>query len=267
MFFYMLYHIWPQSIPTWCTVLQVTYQFKDFIVWNRIYCKYYFSILGNIFCRVLNSRWYFFSQRWPNIDEKVIELICYYFSIFDDRSIIFKFRTRRAAFPFVYNHFKSPASRLFTQRLIHLQIKENIKAPRHLPLCGEFTGTGELPAQRASNAENVSIWWRHHDNLDCDAPCSIPAWHNNFSSINPSHAETGILRDNYVNIMAAEAPVPYTTNNIDGSSSSSRRSQLSVLTQDKEWKYIFMFPKIDSARRWMTVESHRLLDPFYTQYL
>ena len=23
--------------------------------------------------------------------------------------------------------------------------------------------TGEFPAQRASNAENVSIWWRHHD--------------------------------------------------------------------------------------------------------
>ena len=29
-------------------------------------------------------------------------------------------------------------------------------------VCGEFTGTGEFPAQRASNAENVSIWWRHH---------------------------------------------------------------------------------------------------------
>ena len=42
------------------------------------------------------------------------------------------------------------------------QIKENIKAPRHWPLCGEFTGTGEFPAQKASNAENVSIWWRHH---------------------------------------------------------------------------------------------------------
>ena len=38
-----------------------------------------------------------------------------------------------------------------------------IKAPRHWPLCGEFTGTGEFPAQRASYAENVSIWWRHHD--------------------------------------------------------------------------------------------------------
>ena len=30
-------------------------------------------------------------------------------------------------------------------------------------LCGEFTGTGEFPAQMASNAENVSIWWRRHD--------------------------------------------------------------------------------------------------------
>ena len=40
--------------------------------------------------------------------------------------------------------------------------KKNIKAPRHWPLCGEFTGTGEFP-QRASYAGNVSIWWRHHD--------------------------------------------------------------------------------------------------------
>ena len=23
--------------------------------------------------------------------------------------------------------------------------------------------TGEFPAQMASNSENVSIWWRHHD--------------------------------------------------------------------------------------------------------
>ena len=57
---------------------------------------------------------------------------------------------------------KSPASRLFTQPFIQTQIKENIKAPRHWPLCEEFTGTGEFPAQRASYAENVSIWWRHH---------------------------------------------------------------------------------------------------------
>ena len=35
---------------------------------------------------------------------------------------------------------RSPASRLFTQPFIRARIKENIKAPRHWPLCGEFTG-------------------------------------------------------------------------------------------------------------------------------
>ena len=28
---------------------------------------------------------------------------------------------------------------------------------------GNSPGTGEFPAQMASNAENVSNWWRHHD--------------------------------------------------------------------------------------------------------
>ena len=51
---------------------------------------------------------------------------------------------------------------LFTQPFIQAQIKENIKAPRHWTLCGEFTGTGEFPAQRSSYAENISMWWRHH---------------------------------------------------------------------------------------------------------
>ena len=41
--------------------------------------------------------------------------------------------------------------------------QKNIKAPRHWPLCVEFTGDRWIPAQMASNAENVSIWWRHHD--------------------------------------------------------------------------------------------------------
>ena len=34
---------------------------------------------------------------------------------------------------------------------------------RHWPMCGEFTGDRWIPAQRASNAESVSIWWRHHE--------------------------------------------------------------------------------------------------------
>ena len=40
---------------------------------------------------------------------------------------------------------KSPASRWFTQPFIQAQIKENIKAPRHWPLCGEFTDHRWIP--------------------------------------------------------------------------------------------------------------------------
>ena len=40
--------------------------------------------------------------------------------------------------------------------------KKPIKSPRDWPLWGEFTGG--FPAQMASNAENVFIWWRHHEN-------------------------------------------------------------------------------------------------------
>ena len=38
----------------------------------------------------------------------------------------------------------------------------NIKAPRHRPLWRNSPVTGEFPTQGASNAENVSIWWRLH---------------------------------------------------------------------------------------------------------
>ena len=43
-----------------------------------------------------------------------------------------------------------------------MQIQEHIKALRHWPLCGEFTGDRWIPRTKGSNAENVSIWWRHH---------------------------------------------------------------------------------------------------------
>ena len=40
---------------------------------------------------------------------------------------------------------KSPALRWYTQPFIQAQIKENIKAPRHWPLCGEFTSDRWIP--------------------------------------------------------------------------------------------------------------------------
>ena len=47
------------------------------------------------------------------------------------------------------------------KRLFRRKSKKTSKL-RVTGLCaGNSPGTGEFPAQRASNAENVSIWWRH----------------------------------------------------------------------------------------------------------
>ena len=54
-------------------------------------------------------------------------------------------------------------SSMASHRSFKVQIKESIKAPRHWPLWGEFTEDRWIPRTEASNAENVSIWWRHHD--------------------------------------------------------------------------------------------------------
>ena len=39
-------------------------------------------------------------------------------------------------------------------------------------VCGDFTGTGEFPAQMASHAGNVSIWWQYN----CRDVCKISLW-------------------------------------------------------------------------------------------
>ena len=65
----------------------------------------------------------------------------------------------------VSNH--QPHDCLFN-RLFRRRSKKKSKL-RVTGLCeGNSPGTGEFPAQRASNTENVSIWWRHHD---LNTPC------------------------------------------------------------------------------------------------
>ena len=59
-------------------------------------------------------------------------------------------------------------------RLFKRRSKKTSKL-RATGLCaGNSPGTGEFPAQRASNAENVSIWWCHHD--PCDNGGKLYRW-------------------------------------------------------------------------------------------
>ena len=52
-------------------------------------------------------------------------------------------------------------------RLFRRRSKKTSKPRVTVLRAGNSPVTGEFPAQMASNAENVSIWWRHHVNLAC----------------------------------------------------------------------------------------------------
>ena len=49
-------------------------------------------------------------------------------------------------------------------------------------LFGHSSNTGEFPAQRASNAENVSIRWRHHENFNVSFNLINPGFQNSVHS-------------------------------------------------------------------------------------
>ena len=70
------------------------------------------------------------------------------------------------------------------RRLMRRTSKKTSKL-RVTGLCaGNSPGTGEFPAQMASDAENVSIWWRHH------------VLQNATQSTNRSHSLSGFYHKN-----------------------------------------------------------------------
>ena len=65
------------------------------------------------------------------------------------------------ALPLLWRHNERDGV-LFAQPFVQVQIKK-ISKLRVTGLCeGNPPVTRGFPSQRASNAENVSIWWRHH---------------------------------------------------------------------------------------------------------
>ena len=72
--------------------------------------------------------------------------------------------------------------------------------PRVTGLCaGNSPGTGEFPAQMASNTETVSIWWRHHAHRPFSCPvlyiyiCSALGWGNGAKLKLPLHWQVSVF--------------------------------------------------------------------------
>ena len=70
----------------------------------------------------------------------------------------------------IYQHLHCLLSRLFKRTS-----KKNNKAPRHWPFQGNPPVAGGFPSRRASNAENVFIWWRHHE-FNSSVPMELICW-------------------------------------------------------------------------------------------
>ena len=74
MLFHTLCQIQLLFIPACCTILSITYQFKDFMVRNKIYGKCRFNISCNIFSWVLYSFWYVLAKNGPILTRKSLNL-------------------------------------------------------------------------------------------------------------------------------------------------------------------------------------------------
>ena len=59
----------------------------------------------------------------------------------------------------------SPVIRMFVQQFIWIHIKETSKSVLLALSEGNSSVTSDFPAQRASNAEKASMWWRHMTRL------------------------------------------------------------------------------------------------------
>ena len=60
------------------------------------------------------------------------------------------------------------ASQITSLTIVYSTVYSDADQRKHqssasLAFVGGIKFTGEFPAQMASNAENVSIWWRHHE--------------------------------------------------------------------------------------------------------
>ena len=87
----------------------------------------------------------------------VVRIIIYFFDIV----VYLRRKDLIASLQWRHNGLKSKTSRLYRHR--------SKKISKLLVTCfceGKSSGTGGFPAQKASNAENVSIGWRHHDSRE-----------------------------------------------------------------------------------------------------
>ena len=130
------------------------------IIWSRVHCTTHCDVTRKIpiwrviqKCHDMNIAMFVFQR-------SSLSPVRNYFTDIKSWGTHITLRWRHNGCDSVPNH--QPRECLL-RRLIRRTSKKTSKL-RVTGLCaGNSPETGEFPAQMASNAENVSIWWRHHE--------------------------------------------------------------------------------------------------------
>ena len=132
-------------------------------------------------------------------------------------------------------------------RLFRRRSKQTSK-PRVTGLCaGNSPGTGEFPAQMASNAENVSIWWRHHEHFRFHH-CGFVGSNIANDALAPYIARSSIA--------IARTMYQYVLNLSWGKITAECR--ISVWMNDRKCEYTFVFPQMMRTSNGYTVAVWRV---------
>ena len=91
--------------------------------------------------------------------------------IYNQRTMLSMTRPHYAQYPWWFNDviMSTMASQITSITIVYSTVYTGADQRKHQSsaslafVWGIHRGTGEFPAQIASNAENVSIWWRHHE--------------------------------------------------------------------------------------------------------
>ena len=66
------------------------------------------------------------------------------------------------------------ASQITSLTIVYSTVYSDADQRKHQRSASLAFVAGEFPAQMASYAENVSIWWRHHADIECRI--DMPYW-------------------------------------------------------------------------------------------
>ena len=123
---------------------------------------------------MIEYTWYFGSAILQNCESFWSSLRCHRWSqqelmLWSGKHKILRWRHNEYDGVSNYRRLDCLLNRLFRRR------SKKTSKHRVTGLCvGNSPVTGEFPTQRASNAESVSIWWRHHGYIDC--PIIMTLW-------------------------------------------------------------------------------------------